>query len=103
VPGNIPSQRTLAHSLPSLQSRPLQKLICALIPFPTELRPRLPTIMGNVDYLTLHRRLEQIESLLQASGLEAHFVAQTLQDWLVSSRRRIIYRADTKNRSMGLA
>jgi hypothetical protein len=24
-----------------------------LIPFPTDLRPRLPTIVGNVDYLTL--------------------------------------------------
>ena len=39
-------------------------------PFPTDLRPRLPTIVGNVDYLTLCQRLEQIESLLQAGGLE---------------------------------
>jgi hypothetical protein len=38
-----------------------------IIPFPTELRPSLPTIVGNVDYLTLRRRLEQIESLLQTS------------------------------------
>jgi hypothetical protein len=53
-----------------------------MIPFPTELRPRLPTIVGNVDYLTLCRRLEQIESLLQASGLEADFVEKALQDWL---------------------
>ena len=53
-----------------------------MIPFPTDLRPRLPTIVGNVDYLTLCRRLEQIESLLQASGLEADFVEQALQDWL---------------------
>ena len=42
-----------------------------IIPFPTELRPPLPTIVGNVDYLTLRRRLEQIESLLQTSSLEA--------------------------------
>jgi hypothetical protein len=53
-----------------------------IIPFPIELRPRLPTIVGNVDYLTLCRRLEQIESLLQASGLEADFVEQALQGWL---------------------
>ena len=53
-----------------------------LIPFPTDLRPRLPTIVGNVDYLTLCQRLEQIESLLQASGLEADFVEQALQNWL---------------------
>ena len=53
-----------------------------IIPFPTDLRPRLPTIVGNVDYLTLCQRLKQIESLLQASGLEADFVEQALQDWL---------------------
>jgi hypothetical protein len=53
-----------------------------IIPFPTDLRPRLPTIVGNVDYLTLCQRLEQIESLLQASGLEAEFVEKALQGWL---------------------
>ena len=53
-----------------------------IIPFPTDLRPRLPTIVGNVDYLTLCQRLAQIESLLQASGLEADFVEKALQDWL---------------------
>lgn len=53
-----------------------------IIPFPTDLRPRLPTIVGNVDYLTLCQRLQQIESLLQASGLEADFVEKALQDWL---------------------
>jgi hypothetical protein len=52
-----------------------------IIPFPTELRPSLPTIVGNVDYLTLRRRLEQIESHLRASGLEARFVEQALRGW----------------------
>jgi hypothetical protein len=56
-----------------------------MIPFPTELRPRLPTIVGNVDYLTLRQRLEQIERLLEAGGLEAHFVEQALQGWLKSA------------------
>ena len=41
-----------------------------IIPFPTELRPRLPTIVGNVDYLTLRLRLEQIDELLQITGVE---------------------------------
>jgi len=59
-----------------------------IIPFPTELRPSLPTIVGNVDYLTLRRRLEQIESLLQTSGLEARFVEQALQGWLAGATRR---------------
>jgi hypothetical protein len=58
-----------------------------IIPFPTDLRPRLPTIVGNVDYLTLCQRLEQIESLLQAGGLEADFVEKALQDWLKPASR----------------
>ncbi len=56
-----------------------------LIPFPTELRPALPTIVGNVDYLQLRQRLEQMDALLLASGLEQEFVEQSLQGWL--SRR----------------
>src|ERR1035438_3254992 len=59
-----------------------------IIPFPTELRPSLPTIVGNVDYLTLRRRLEQIERLLQASGLEADFVEQALRGWRQPGPRR---------------
>ncbi len=59
-----------------------------IIPFPTELRPTLPTIVGNVDYLTLRRRLEQIESLLRASGLEARFVEQALLGWRKPESRR---------------
>jgi hypothetical protein len=58
-----------------------------IIPFPTELRPILPTIVGNVDYLTLRRRLEQIENLLQASGLEADFVEKALGGWLKRASR----------------
>lgn len=53
-----------------------------IIPFPTELRPRLPTIVGNVDYLTLRLRLEQIDELLRASGVEKEFVEQALQGWM---------------------
>ena len=59
-----------------------------IIPFPTELRPPLPTIVGNVDYLTLRRRLEQIESLLQASSLETDFVEQAVQNWLAHASGR---------------
>jgi hypothetical protein len=58
-----------------------------IIPFPTELRPSLPTIVGNVDYLTLRRRLEQIESLLRTSGLEADFVEKALGGWLKRASR----------------
>jgi len=60
---------------------------CLLIPFPTELRPMLPVIVGNVDYLTLRQRLEQIHELLQASGLETQFVELALEGWLKEAGR----------------
>lgn len=49
-----------------------------IIPFPQELRPQLPTIVGNVDYLTLRRRLEQIDGLLRDGGSERDFVQRAL-------------------------
>ncbi len=48
------------------------------IPFPQELGPQLPTIVGNVDYLTLQRRLEQIDGRLRARGAERDFVQRAL-------------------------
>jgi len=50
-----------------------------IIPFPTELRPRLPTILGDVDYLTFPQRLEQIDRLLDRSGVEGDFVERALK------------------------
>src|SRR5437763_515207 len=52
-----------------------------IIPFPQELRPRLPTIVGNVDYLNLRCRLEQIDALLRQSGAEQDFVLRALASW----------------------
>jgi len=51
---------------------------CQIIPFPQELRPKLPTIVGNVDYQTLRQRLEQIDALLRAGGVERDFVQRAL-------------------------
>jgi hypothetical protein len=56
-------------------------MICQIIPFPQELRPPLPTIVGNVDYLTLRQRLEQIDTLLRQSGAERDFVQRALARW----------------------
>ncbi len=56
-------------------------MACQIIPFPQELRPQLPTIVGNVDYLTLRLRLEQIDALLRQSGLERDFVGRALTGW----------------------
>ena len=54
---------------------------CQIIPFPQELRPALPTIVGNVDYLTLRQRLEQIDALLRDGGVERDFVQRALNQW----------------------
>ena len=56
-------------------------MACHISPFPQELRPHLPTIVGNVDYLTLRQRLEQIDALLRDSGVERDFVQRALTGW----------------------
>lgn len=58
-----------------------------IIPFPSELRPQLPTIVGNIDYLTLKEQLIQIEELLSASGVETEFVELALAQWLKAGER----------------
>ena len=58
-----------------------------ILPFPEELRPRLPTIVGNVDYLTLRRRLEQIDALLRKSGVARDFLRRSLDRWVLAGNR----------------
>lgn len=58
-----------------------------ILPFPQELRPQLPTIVGNVDYLSLRQRLEQIDSLLRESSVERDFVERALARWEVAGSR----------------
>ena len=61
-----------------------------IIAFPQELRPKLPTIVGNVDYLTLQERLEQIDTLLRDSGVEEQFVGQALKGWIAEAAGKSI-------------
>mgnify|MGYP001600635463 CR=1 FL=1 len=58
-----------------------------IIPFPTELRPRLPTIVGNVDYLTLRLRLQQSDELLRTRGVAKEFVEEALKGWMGSESK----------------
>ena len=58
-----------------------------LLPFPQELRPQLPTVVGNVDYRILRQGLEQIDALLRASGVERDFVQRSLDRWLAEGSR----------------
>lgn len=57
-----------------------------IIPFPQELRPTLPTIVGNVDYLSLRQRVEQIDALLRQSPLERQFVQAALDRWSAAAK-----------------
>jgi hypothetical protein len=69
---------------------------CPIIPFPQELRPVLPTIVGNVDYLTLRQRLEQIDVLLRDSGVEREFVQRALNQWSPAGSREPTAREQLK-------
>ena len=69
---------------------------CPIIPFPQELRPQLPTIVGNVDYLTLRQRLEQIDTLLRDAGVEQDFVQRALERWQVAAKRNVTAQEQTK-------
>ena len=68
---------------------------CPIIPFPQELRPQLPTIVGNVDYLTLRQRLEQIDTLLRDAGVEQDFVQRALERWQVAAKRNVTAQEQT--------
>ena len=46
-----------------------------------ELRPRLPVVVGNVDYLENEARLLRIDDLLRRSGLEDEYVRKCLVQW----------------------
>src|SRR3954454_19652360 len=61
-----------------------------IIAFPQELRPKLPTIVGNVDYLTLQERLQQIDTLLRDSGVEEQFVEQALKGFIAEAKGKAI-------------
>jgi hypothetical protein len=52
------------------------------IPCEEHFRPVLPTIEGNVDYLTLRGQLTTMDELLRASGIEKDFVARSLKHWI---------------------
>jgi hypothetical protein len=67
-----------------------------ILPFSEELRPRLPTIVGNVDHLTLHRRLTDIDAILRQSGFEKDFIAACLEAWLKKSPRAPSARVQTR-------
>lgn len=62
-------------------------MLCQILPFPQQLRPRLPTVLGNVDYRTLRQRVEQIDVLLRDSGAERRFVELAMEPWLSKATR----------------
>ena len=41
-----------------------------------ELRPALPIVVGNIDYLELERRLVRIDEILNLSGIEERILME---------------------------
>ena len=60
-----------------------------ILPFQPELRPVLPTIEGNVDYLEFRGQLERINEILVMGGVEVGFVALSLKQWLGRKKRSV--------------
>ena len=59
-----------------------------IIPFQTELRPALPTVVGNVDYLRFEAQLKRIDEILRLSGVEELFMERGLEHWLAQADAR---------------
>jgi hypothetical protein len=60
-----------------------------IIPFQPELRPALPTVRGNVDYLRFEAELKRIDEILRLSGVEELFVERGLEPWLAQADARV--------------
>jgi hypothetical protein len=60
-------------------------MTATLIPFQPSLRPALPTIEGNVDYLKLRDELSRIDQILLA-GPEQTFVLAATEYWFAQSQ-----------------
>ena len=58
-----------------------------ILPFQSELRPALPTIIGNVDYLKFEEELKRMDEILRLSGVEKRFVETALANWLEASEK----------------
>src|SRR6185437_8450668 len=56
-----------------------------IIPFDRALRPALPVIRGNVDYLLFEGELVRIDDLLRQSGIEDLFIELRLEELLEPS------------------
>ena len=52
------------------------------IPCEEHFRPVLPTIEGNVDYLSLRGQLTTMDELLRTGGVENEFVVRSLEHWI---------------------
>lgn len=65
-----------------------------LLPLEQYLFPDLPTIVGNVDYQTLHAQLVRINQILIAGGVERDFIERSLELILAKASPR--YRSSAK-------
>ncbi len=53
-----------------------------IIPFQPHLSSELPTVVGNVDYMTFRQQLDRIDQLLHQGGIENQFVLRSMSNWI---------------------
>lgn len=59
-----------------------------IIPLQGHLRPVLPTVRGNVDYLRFESGLHRIDEIVRLSGVEEMFVERSLDRWMAQAGDR---------------
>ena len=57
-----------------------------ILPFQSEFRPALPTVIGNVDYLRFEEQLKRIDEILKLSEIEERFVEAGVANWLEAAK-----------------
>ena len=60
-----------------------------IIPLQGHLRPVLPTVRGNVDYLRFESELHRIDEIVRLSGVEEMFVERSLDRWMAQAGERV--------------
>jgi len=60
-----------------------------IIPLQPELRPALPTVLGNVDYQRFEVELKRIDEVIRLGGVEEVFVHLSLARWRAEGGNRV--------------
>lgn len=74
--------KSLRHNF-GVQQKATQTTI-SFIPLQVELSPQLPRVCGNAEYVEREQLLNDLDQLLRSSGVEAEFIAASMEAYLAS-------------------